>query len=59
MTSRWTDRSRRQQGKSLPVSHRLSVDTQFACSYLGTTNWKPAEIRATEPAGWARGAAVA
>lgn len=58
MTTRRTD-SRRPQGKSLPVSHRLSVDTQFVCSYLGTmTNWKPAEIRATEQAGRAWGGTV-
>lgn len=60
MTMRRTDSVRRLQGRTLPGAHSLSTDRQFVCSYLGT-NWatKPAEIRATEPAGWAQGDTVA
>ena len=57
MTMRLTSLLRRPQGRSLPGSHSLSVDRQFV-DYLGT-NWKPAEIRATEQARKGAGVTVA
>jgi len=57
VTMRLTSLLRRPQGRSLPGSHSLSVDRQFV-DYLGT-NWKPAEIRATEQARKGAGVTVA